>query len=146
MNSSPAGRWEKRFIQEGLRSNRDVDQVLAPQVGMIFSRWDLKAPCIKNSEYEFQTNKQKIPIVISTISHFWSPTLTTVWQSVFVSSFSIIYAPTPYTQKYSFLRGLNFFFVSCSQELGKFQIFWRTSKLWGPNLHFGRGGRSLFLP
>ena len=44
----------------------------------------MKTPCIKNSEYESQTKKM-IPIVISTISHFLSPTLTTFWQSVFVS-------------------------------------------------------------
>ena len=38
----------------------------------------------KNSEYESQTKKM-IQIVISTISHVWFPTLTTFWQSVFVS-------------------------------------------------------------
>ena len=47
---------------------------------------------IKNSEYESQT-KKIIQIVISTISHFWSPNLTTFWQSVFVSLFCMVYTP-----------------------------------------------------
>ena len=40
--------------------------------------WDLKTLGIKNSEYESQANKM-VPIVIFTISHFWSPTLTNIW-------------------------------------------------------------------
>ena len=46
--------------------------------GGIFFRRDVKTLCIKNSEYKSETKKM-IPIVISTISHFWSPTLTTFW-------------------------------------------------------------------
>ena len=35
---------------------------------------------MKNSEYKSQAEKKKmIPIVISTISQFWSPTLTNLW-------------------------------------------------------------------
>ena len=62
---------------------------------MIFFRWDLKTGWIKNSEYESQT-KKVILIVIYTISHFWSPTLTTL--------FSIVYTPLS-TNKYFFCRG-----------------------------------------
>ena len=43
-----------------------------------FFRWDLKTPSIKNREYESK-NKKMIPIVISTISQFPSPTRTTCW-------------------------------------------------------------------
>ena len=57
-------------------------------------RWDLKTPCIKNSEYKSQAKKKMIPIVISTIFPFWSPTLTNLWQSVFVTLFSMLYTPT----------------------------------------------------
>ena len=47
------------------------------------------------SEYESsQANKKKkIPIVISRISHFWSPTLTNFSYFVFVSLFSMVYTP-----------------------------------------------------
>ena len=44
-----------------------------------FFRWDLKTPSIKNNEYKFQAKKKMILIVISTISHFWSPTLLNMW-------------------------------------------------------------------
>ena len=62
---------------------------------MVFFRWDLKTGWIKNSEYESQT-KKVILIVIYTISHFWSPTLTTL--------FSIVYTALS-TNKYFFCRG-----------------------------------------
>ena len=55
-------------------SNSDFGWKLALQDAVIFFRWDLKTLSIKDSEYEF---KQKmILIVISTISQFWAPTLT----------------------------------------------------------------------
>ena len=79
------------------------------QIGMIFFRWDLKTPCIKNSEYESYA-KRMILIVISKISHFSSPTLTNFWQSVFVSLFFMVY--TLPSHKYFFFggrRGLNIF-------------------------------------
>ena len=88
--------------------------------GVDFFRWELKTPCTKNSEYKSQakrkTNKQKkkILIVNSTISHFWSPTLTNLQQSVFVSLFSIVYTP-PYPQIF-FLWGAKFFFVSFRKQ------------------------------
>ena len=34
---------------------------------------------IKNSEYNSQAKKKKILIAISTISHFWSPTIKNLW-------------------------------------------------------------------
>ena len=78
-------------------------------MGLIFFRWDLKTPCIKNSEYKSHAKKKKkIPIVISTISHFWSPTLTNLWYSVFVSLFSLVYTP-PYPRIFFFCGGLIFF-------------------------------------
>ena len=46
-------------------------------------------------------------ILISTISHFWSPTLTNFWWSVFASLFSMVY--TPPTHKYFFCGRQNFF-------------------------------------
>ena len=61
-------------MQEGLRSNWGFGWEFALQVVVIFFRWDLKTPCIKNSECESQAKKM-ILIVISTISHFWSPKL-----------------------------------------------------------------------
>ena len=86
----------RTFIQEGLRSNWGFGWELGLQVGVIFFSWDLKTPCVKNSEYKSQARKI-IPIVISSISHFWSPIITNLWQSVFVSLFSIVYTP-PYPQ------------------------------------------------
>ena len=41
-----------------------------------FFQVGLETPCIKKSEYESQAKKKMILIVISTIPHFWSPTLT----------------------------------------------------------------------
>ena len=61
----------------------------------------------KKSEYKFQA-QQIIQIVISIISHFWSPTLTNLWYYVFVLLFSMVYTP-PYPQIF-FCGGLNFFF------------------------------------
>ena len=69
----------------------------------VFFKWDLKTPCVKNSEYKSQA-KETIPIVISTISHFWFPTLTNLWQSVFVSLFSMVYTLS-YPQIFFFVRG-----------------------------------------
>ena len=46
--------------------------------GNVF-RWDMKTPCIKNSEYKSQAQKRMVSIVVSTISRFWSPTLTNLW-------------------------------------------------------------------
>ena len=48
----------RTFIQEGLRLNRNFGQELALQV-VIFFRWDLKTPYVKNSEHESQDLKQK---------------------------------------------------------------------------------------
>ena len=49
----------RMFIQEGLTSIWDFGWELALQVGVIFFRWDLKTPCIKNSEYKSQAKKKK---------------------------------------------------------------------------------------
>ena len=59
-------------------SNCNFEWELAFSVGVIFFMWDLKTFFIKYSEYESQT-KKVIPNVVSTISHFLSPTLTTFW-------------------------------------------------------------------
>ena len=74
----------RRFLYQGLRSTFF-------QVRLENSIY------IKNSEYESQKKKKekKILIEISTIFHFWSPTLTSSWQSVFVSLFAMVYTPLP---------------------------------------------------
>ena len=48
---------------------------------------------LKQKKNKNKKNKKMIPIVISIISHFWPPTLTTSWYSVFVSLFSMAYTP-----------------------------------------------------
>ena len=113
-------------------------------VGVIFFRQDLKTPYIKNSECDSQAKKKKkIPIVVSTISHFWFPAIANLWQSVFASLFSMVY--TTLTTNI-FLWGTNFFFfMSYSQELRRFQIYLRPSVLGGPNFLFGRGGLGHFI-
>ena len=99
-------------------------------MGVIFFRWDLKTPCIKNSEYKSQVKKKKKknPIVISTISHFWSP-------------FIIITPPYP---QIIFLWRLNFF-VCCSQGLRIFQISWGPSVLGVLISFYGEGGYAIFF-
>ena len=82
-------------------------------VGVIFFRQDLKTPYIKNSECDSQAKKKKkIPIVVSTISHFWFPAIANLWQSVFASLFSMVY--TTLTTNI-FLWGTNFFFFHVVQ-------------------------------
>ena len=49
--------FSEDFIQEGLRSNWDFGWELVLYVGVIFFRWDLKTPFMKNSDYESQTEK-----------------------------------------------------------------------------------------
>ena len=53
---------------------RDIDQI-GILIGNCHFRWgdffSGETPCIKHSELESQTKKRTIPIVISTISHFW---------------------------------------------------------------------------
>ena len=90
----------------------------------------------KNSEFKSQT-QTVIPIAFSTISHFWSPTLTTFRQPVYVSLFFMVYTSSPHPQTFS-LWGLKSF-LSCSQELGKFQISWGPFLLGGFNFLFWRG-------
>ena len=84
-----------------------------------------------------------ILIAVFTISHFWSPSLTTFWQSVFVSLFFMVH-----THKFVFfLWGLNLFSVSFSYGLRKFQISWRSSLLGDLISFFGgglEGGARLF--
>ena len=75
--------------------------VRTPLVGVIFLRWDLKTSCIKNSEYKPQAKTKMIPIVISTISHFWSPTLT-IYGSMYLYHYFAWYIQPP-TYKYFLL-------------------------------------------
>ena len=134
----------RTFIQEGLRSNQDFGWELALQVGVIFFRWDLKTPCIKNSEYiSYAKMKKMIPIVISTISHFWSPRLTNLWQSVFVSLFSMVYSP-PYPKVF-FLQGLIFFLYLVARAWEYFK-FLGDLLYWGVLISFfGVGGQAIFF-
>ena len=64
--------------------------------GGFFFKWDMETPFIENSEYECRTKKM-ILIVISAISLFWSPTLTT-----FGSLHLYPYFLSPSTHKYIF--------------------------------------------
>ena len=76
-------------------------------------------------------------MVISTISHFRSPALTTSCQSVFVSLFFMVYTlPT--------ICGTNFFFISYGQGLGKFEISWRPS-VFGEQYPFWEGGYAIIF-
>ena len=111
----------RTFIQEGLRSNLDFGWELVLQVGVIFLRWDLKTSCIKNSEYKPQAKTKMIPIVISTISHFWSPTLT-IYGSMYLYHYFAWYIQPP-TYKYFLLQSANFFIpylVASGWEYSKF--------------------------
>ena len=79
--------------------------------GWFFFKLELKISFTKNSECKSQA-KQMILIVISTISDFWSPTLTNLWLLVFVLLFSMVYIPP--NPQLLFLWGVKFLFVSCS--------------------------------
>ena len=116
------------------RLNQDFAWELALYVKVIFFRWDLKTQCIKNSEYEPQAKKKKkmIPILISTIFYFWSPTVTHFWQSVFAPLFSIIYTP-PYLQIF-FLQETNF--VCLVDKIWEDSKFLRDLLYWGDLISF----------
>ena len=91
-----------------------------------------------------ENNKKIIPIVISTISHFWSPTLTNFWYSVFVSLFSMVYTPS-YPQ-ICFFGGLIFFLCLVARDWEDFKfledlLYWER-----PIFFFGRGMLDHFLP
>ena len=122
--------FQKVYIG-GTWSNWDFGWELAFQVVVIFFRWDLKTPCVKNSEYKSQTNKM-ILTLICTISHIWSTTLTT-----FVSLYLYPYFPwyiLPLPPTIFFSVGAKNFYVSCSQRL----------VAGGPNFVFGRRGTRPF--
>ena len=133
-------------IQERIRSNQDFGWVLACQVVVIFFRWDLKTPSIKSSEYISQAKKKKdshcnfnnFSLLVPQPDNF------VVVGCVSVSLFSMVY--TPPSPQIFFLWGAKFFFTSCSQGMGIFQISWGLSVLGGPNFLSGRGGLGHFLP
>ena len=108
-----------------------------------FFRWDLKTPCIRSSKYETQT-KKLILTVISTIFHFWPPTLTTFRQSVFVSLLSMVYTVLPLPRNI-FLLGLQIFLYLLAMGRDNFKS-WGPSILGRPNFLFGRRGLGHFLP
>ena len=88
-------------FSEGLYS-RDLDHIEILGGNWHFECWCFfsggtwKFPVyIKSVNMNLKQTNKMILIVISTISHFWSSTLTTSWQSVFVSLFSMIYTPPP---------------------------------------------------
>ena len=134
----------RTFIQEGLRSNRNFGWELALQV--IFFRWDLKTPYIKNSEYESQDLKQKKN---DSDRNFYNSSFFVPYHNnllvvhICILIFHGVYSPL--TTKI-FLQGEGgYFFVPCSYELGRFQICWGPSVLGGPNFLFGRWGYAMFF-
>ena len=44
---------------------------------------------------KLSSDKKMSLIVISTMSHFWPPTLTSSWKFIFASLFSMVYTPHP---------------------------------------------------
>ena len=84
-----------------------------------------------------------ILIAVFTISHFWSPSLTTFWQSVFVSLFFMVH-----THKFVFFFvGAKFIFRIFQLWTEKIQISWRSSLLGDLISFFGgglEGGARLF--
>ena len=81
--------------------------------------------------------------VISTISQFWSPTLTTSWQSVFVFLFSMVYIPHPPTN--IFFVGLEVFLHLQARGWENFKFLGGPSVLGGTNILFGRGDQAIFF-
>ena len=106
-------------------------------MGGDFFRWDLKTLCIKNREYKSIKNseyksqaKKMIPIVISTISYFWSPNNFLVVASLF----SMVYGSPIHKH---FLCGELIFVASGWKDFK----FLGNLLYWGePNSLFGRGG------
>ena len=95
--------------------------------GWCFFRWDLKTPCIKNSEYKSQPKTKKIPIVISAISHFRSP-------------FIII---TPSYPQIIFLWRAKFF-LSVAPRAWEYFKFLGGLLYWGVLISFFGGGGTIF--
>ena len=127
-------------------SNCDFGWELALQVGMILFRWDLKT-LYKKQRIQI-SNKKIILNVVSTISHFWFPTLTTFWQSVFASLISMantLAPPCPPPTNIFFCEELkNIFFVFCSQ-LEDFK-FLGPLLSWGDLISFlAEGGQAIFF-
>ena len=105
----------------------------------------------KNSEYESQ-DKKMILIIIFTMCHFWSPTLTNFWWFVFVSLFSMVYAPHYHpSARHNVLTHVGLWpmaiklnpsgkpDVSKGARISKSPAR-RTFCIGGPNFLFGRGG------
>ena len=113
----------------------DFGWELALQVGVIFFRWDLKTPYIKNSEYKSQAKKDSV-------CNFYNFSLLIPYPNkfvVFVLIFSMVYTP-PYPQIF-FLWGAIFFF-SCPVARG-----WEYFRFLGDLLYWevlfsflGKGG------
>ena len=84
-----------------------------------------------------------IAIVISTVSHFWSPILTTWWQSgsLYLQPYFPWYILPPPT---NILWGGLFFFRILQLGAGKIAIFLGPSVLGGPKFLFGRGEAIFF--
>ena len=127
-------------------SNWDFGWELALQVGVIFFRWDLKTLCIKNSEYKSQA---KNPKKHDPDCNFYNFSLFVPYPNKFVVVFICIvifhgiYSPIP--TNIFFLWQAKFFFVSCSQGLGIFQISWGLSVLGVPISFLGEGGQAIFF-
>ena len=106
---------------------------------VVFFRWDLKTPGIKTREYESQAKKgsdcnfYSFSLLVPCSNTFLVPcTCTLIFHSINSHLPTTIFLCEG-------LISFFFFFVSCSYELGKFQISWGPSVLGGPNFLFGRG-------
>ena len=95
---------------------------------MTYFRWDLKTPCMKDNEYKSEA-KKIILMVISTISQFWSPTLTNLWYSVFLSLFSMV-CTLPLLANICSCGGLNIFSYLVARG-------WEYFKFLRDLLHYG---------
>ena len=134
------GPFFRTFIQEGLRSNCYFGWELALQVTAIFFWWDLKAPYIKDKEYEFKQKNESD-------CNFYNFSILVPYTNKFLvfCIFCGIYSPSPLPTNIFFVRD-NFCFNVWQLGAGKIQILGgEVSVLGGPNFLFGRGWLDHFL-
>ena len=134
------------FIQEGLRLNQEFGWDLAVQVGVIFFRWDLKTPRIKNSEYIHILSKNEKN---NSYCNFYNFSLLVPQPNKFVvvCICIIIFHGIYFSLSPNIFLVGGYFFFFCILQLGRGNIsnFLVTSCIGGPNFLF-RGGRLGHIP